>query len=113
MVTNLRTWGGSLTYSARELLEPQSLDELRRVVAGSPKLRALGTRHSFSAVADTTGDLVSVARLPRRLEIDVEARTATVSAGLRYGEIAPELEAAGLALANLGSLPHISVAGAS
>jgi xylitol oxidase len=112
-VTNLRSWAGNLIYSARELLEPQSLDELRRVVAGSPRLRALGTRHSFSAVADTTGDLVSVAQLPRRLEIDVEHRTATVSAGMRYGEIVPELDAAGLALANLGSLPHISVAGAS
>jgi len=112
-VTNLRTWAGNLTYSARELLEPQSLDDLRRVVAASPLLRALGTRHSFSAVADTTGDLVSVARLPRRIEIDPEARTATVSAGLRYGEIVAELDAAGFALANLGSLPHISVAGAS
>jgi xylitol oxidase len=94
------------------LLEPQSLDELRRVVAGSPRLRALGTRHSFSTVADTTGDLVSVAQLPRRLEIDPERRTATVSAGMRYGEVVPELDAAGLALANLGSLPHISVGGA-
>ena len=112
-MTNLRTWAGNVIYSARELLEPQSLDELRRVVAGSPRLRALGTRHSFSTVADTTGDLVSVAQLPRRLEIDVERRTATVSAGLRYGEVVPELDAAGVALANLGSLPHISVAGAS
>jgi xylitol oxidase len=113
MVTNLRTWAGNLTYSARELLEPQSLDDLRRAVAGSTCLRALGTRHSFSSVADTTGDLLSVARLPRRLEIDAEARTATVSAGLRYGEVVPELDAAGLALANLGSLPHISVGGAT
>ena len=113
MVTNLRTWAGNLTYAARELLEPQSLDDLRHAVAGSARLRALGTRHSFSAVADTTGDLVSVARLPRRLEIDAGARTATVSAGLRYGEVVPELDAAGLALANLGSLPHISVGGAT
>ena len=112
MVT-LRTWAGNVTYSARELLEPQSLDDLCRAVAGSTRLRALGTRHSFSAVADTTGDLVSVARLPSRLEIDAEARTATVSAGLRYGEVVAELDAAGLALANLGSLPHISVGGAT
>lgn len=109
----LRTWAGNFAYSARRLLEPASLDELRREVAASPRLRTLGTRHSFSAVADTTGDLVSVARLPQRIEIDRAARTATVSAGLRYGEIVPGLDAAGLAVANLGSLPHISVAGAS
>jgi alditol oxidase len=109
----LRTWAGNLAYSARRLLEPSSLDELRRIVAGSTRLRALGTRHSFSAVADTTGDLVSVARMPRRIEIDPQARTATVSAGLRFGEIAPVLQQQGLALGNLGSLPHICVAGAA
>ncbi len=112
MAETLRTWAGNLEYSARALLEPASLDELRTAVARSPRLRALGTRHSFSAVADTPGDLVSVARMPRRVEVDTAARTATVSAGLRYGEIAPELDAAGLALPNLGSLPHISVGGA-
>src|SRR5690606_16239813 len=33
-------------------------------------------------------------------------------AGIRYGELARLLDAEGLALANLASLPHISVAGA-
>ncbi|WP_240759222.1 FAD-binding protein, partial [Phytoactinopolyspora endophytica] len=43
----------------------------------------------------------------------VNAHTAsvTVSAGVRYGELSERLHAAGLALHNLGSLPHISVAG--
>jgi xylitol oxidase len=109
----LRTWAGNLTYSARRLVEPESLDELRAVVAGSARIRALGTRHSFSPVADTSGDLVGVARLPRRIEVDPDRRTATVSAGLRFGEVTPELHRQGWALANLGSLPHISVAGAA
>jgi len=108
----LASWAGNVTYSARRLLEPTSVGELRRVVAGSTRLRALGTRHSFSTVADTTGDLVSLARMPARLEIDPRSRTATVSGGLRFGEIAPELDRAGWALATMGSLPHISVAGA-
>src|SRR3954469_7395423 len=107
-----RNWSGNISYSARRLHEPESMDELRRLVASSSRLRPLGTRHSFSTVADTTGDLVSVKRLPRRLEVDAGARTVTVSAGLRFGEIAPELDRAGWALGNLGSLPHISVAGA-
>jgi len=107
----LHTWAGNLAYSAHRLLEPTTLDELRRAVAGARSLRPLGTRHSFSAVADTSGDLVSVARLPARVDIDPDRRTATVSAGLRYGEVAPRLHDAGFALPNLGSLPHISVAG--
>jgi alditol oxidase len=107
-----RNWSGNVAYSARRLLEPESVDELRRVVASSSRLRPLGTRHSFSTVADTSGDLLSAARLPRRMDVDSDARTVTVSAGLRFGEFAPELDRAGWALGNLGSLPHISVAGA-
>src|SRR3954454_23916809 len=108
-----RNWSGNISYSARLLHKPESVDELRRLVASSSRLRPLGTRHSFSAVADTSGDLVGVARLPRRIEIDPQARTVTVSAGLRFGELTPELDRAGWALGNLGSLPHISVAGAA
>src|SRR6202034_3579274 len=67
---------------------------------------------SFSRIADTSGDLVSLAGLPRQVRIDPAARAVTVSAGLRYSDFAPRLHAAGLALPNLGSLPHISVAGA-
>ena len=55
----LVNWAGNLSYSARSLAEPESLDELRRLVARSRRLRALGTRHSFSPIADTDGDLVA------------------------------------------------------
>ena len=46
------------------------------------------------------------------VEIDTQARTVTVDGGVKYGELATQLEANGWALANLASLPHISVAGA-
>ncbi|HEV7657912.1 MAG TPA: FAD-binding protein [Mycobacteriales bacterium] len=112
-MTGLRAatnWGGNLTYGARRVLRPRSIDELRGLVAGSDRIKALGTMHSFSQVADTTGDLVSLTDLPPRLEIDQD--TVTVSAGLRFGDVVGPLNTAGRALHNLGSLPHISVAGA-
>nr|MBA3264777.1 FAD-binding protein [Nocardioidaceae bacterium] len=89
-----------------------TLERLQTLVAGSRSIRALGTGHSFNRIADTTGDLVSVSGLPQRCEIDPQRSTATVSAGMRYGEVATSLDAAGYALSSLGSLPHISVAGA-
>ena len=58
-------------------------------------MRALGTGHSFNRIADSPGDLVSVAGLPKVIEIDAGRATATVSAGLRYGELAGRLDAAG------------------
>ncbi|MEH0937178.1 FAD-binding protein [Micromonospora psammae] len=107
-----RNWAGNVTYAARRFHRPSTLDELRRLVAGSQRLRAVGTGHSFNRLGDTTGDLVSLAGLPPTVEIDRERGTVTVAAGLRYGDVATRLHAEGLALANLASLPHISVAGA-
>ncbi|WP_049564897.1 FAD-binding protein [Streptomyces sp. SBT349] len=104
-------WAGNITFGPERLHRPSSLDELRRIVAGAARVRALGTGHSFNRIADTDGDLVRVDGLPRRIEIDPAAGTVTVSAGLRYVEVAAELQAAGWALANMASLPHITVAG--
>ncbi|MFE7044268.1 FAD-binding protein [Streptomyces atratus] len=107
-----KNWAGNITFGARRLSMPRSEAELRETVSASAALHALGTRHSFNTVADTRGDLVSVAGLPRRVEIDREAGAVTVAAGLRLGEFADVLHENGYALHNLGSLPHISVAGA-
>ena len=108
----MRNWAGNLEYGARRLLEPRSREELQEVVRAAPRFRVLGSRHSFSAIADTDGDLVSLARQPRVLEIDRAASTVTVDGAMRYGDLAPVLDRAGFALHNLASLPHISVAGA-
>jgi alditol oxidase len=103
-------WAGNVTFGAERLHQPTSLDELQHLVARSRRVRALGTGHSFNRIADTTGDLVSVAGLPGT--IDIDGPRVTVAAGVRYGELATHLQEHGYALHNLGSLPHISVAGA-
>ena len=107
----ITNWAGNVTFGAARLHQPDSVDELRRIVQSSRNVRALGSGHSFSGVADTTGDLVRLDRLPRTVEIDPVNLTATVGAGMLYAEVAAELHRAGFALANMASLPHISVAG--
>lgn len=105
-------WAGNLTYSTSALHTPRSLDELRAVVGGARKLRALGSRHSFNRIADSDSALVSMRHLNRVLEIDGANRTVTAEGGITYGELCPALDSAGFALHNLASLPHISVVGA-
>jgi xylitol oxidase len=105
-------WAGNLRYRARRLHTPSSVEEVRRLVPTLSAARALGSRHSFNDIADTDGDLISLAGLPRVLHIDREARTVSIDGGARYGDICEPLEHAGLALHALASLPHISVAGA-
>jgi alditol oxidase len=105
----LTNWAGNISF-ASALERPQSVPELQQLVASSEKVRVLGTGHSFNRIADSTGTLVSVADLPKVIEVGDGG--VTVSAGLRYGEVTAALQSKGLALHNLGSLPHIFVAGA-
>ncbi|WP_069466999.1 FAD-binding protein, partial [Actinacidiphila rubida] len=104
-------WAGNLTFSARRVHRPATLEELRRIVAGADRVKALGSGHSFNDVADTDGDLVDVRGLPAGIDLDSAAGTVRVAAGVRYAELAAELHAHGRALPNTASLPHISVAG--
>jgi xylitol oxidase len=112
-----RNWAGNLTYTGR-VVTPASVAEVQEVVVANPKVRALGSRHSFNDIADTGGVLVSLEALPPDLELagagdtGTDTDTVTVSAGTRYGVLAEALREHGLALPNLASLPHISVAGA-
>jgi alditol oxidase len=108
---NETNWAGNHRYQAGKLHRPSTLEQLQEVVAGAPRVRVLGSRHSFTGIADST-ELVSVAGLPAAVAVDHDAATVTCPAGLTYGELAGALRREGLALANLASLPHISVAGA-
>ncbi|MEV4541314.1 FAD-binding protein [Micromonospora echinaurantiaca] len=107
-----RNWAGNVRYAARRFHRPDTVDELRRLIAGSDRIRAVGTGHSFNRLGDTGGDLVSLAGLPPSVRLDPQRRTVTVPAAMRYGDLATFLHEQGYALANLASLPHISVAGA-
>ena len=109
--TQLRNWAGNVVFAPTLLHRPTSVGQLQEIVSTARRIRALGTRHSFSTVADGPSELVTVAHLPPVIDVDASGGTARVSAGMRWGEIAPELHAAGLAMHTLGSLPHISVAG--
>lgn len=107
----LTTWAGNHSYDTQLLLRPTTVEEVQEAVASSPRVRALGSRHSFTDLADSP-TLLSLERLDAPVEIDSDARTARVGGGTRYGTLALELHRAGWGLHNLASLPHISVAGA-
>lgn len=106
------TWAGTHAFTAPEFVEARSVEEVAAAVRTGGPVRALGTRHSFSDLADTTGTLVTVTGIPADPVLDDERREVTVGAGTRYGVLATWLEERGWALHNLGSLPHISVGGA-
>ncbi|MGD1052012.1 MAG: FAD-binding protein, partial [Solirubrobacteraceae bacterium] len=103
-------WAGNVVYGAGRVQRPASVEELAALIAAAPRIRVLGSRHSFNTIADSE-QLVSLRALPATIELDRERGTVACPGAMTYGELAPALAAAGVALANLGSLPHISVAG--
>jgi xylitol oxidase len=104
-------WAGNLTYRTNNVQTPGTVDEVRAAVKSASRLRALGARHSFSAIADSTNEQISLAQL-KEMTLDETAHTVTVGGGVTYAELAPWLDARGYALHNLASLPGITVAGA-
>jgi len=106
-----RNWAGTHTYRATALHRPSTFEQVREIVAAAPRIRVLGSRHAFTDIADSA-ELVSLEALAPDIEVDRAAGTVTCSPNVPYGDLAATLETAGVALHNLASLPHISVAGA-
>ena len=107
----LKNWAGNLTYSTNNVFYPATVRDVQSIVKKCDKLRGLGTRHCFNAIADSKDNLLSSGKLNHISSLDAEKLTVTVGGGIRYGELAPWIDRKGFALHNLASLPHISVAG--
>lgn len=115
-------WAGNHQYRAAEVIAVSSVEQLQQLVAGSRRVHALGSRHTFNAIGDTDGALLDLSGLDlthrapstpaARITIDEQRRTVTVAPAVRHAALADTLAAAGWALGNLASLPHISTAGA-
>jgi xylitol oxidase len=109
---HLSNWAGNLTYSTGNVHYPKSVGEVQELVKKLNNCTALGSRHSFNKIADSTENQISLQNLNNIVSLDKTSHTVSVEGGMRYGELAPYLHKNGYALNNLASLPHITVAGA-
>jgi alditol oxidase len=108
----LRNWAGNLEFSTDKLYTASSTKEVKDFVKKESKFKVLGTRHCFNNIADSKDCFLSLKPMSEVISIDSVSRTATVAAGITYGQLSPYLDSKGFALHNLASLPHISVVGA-
>lgn len=104
-------WAGNYTYRAKHLDVAGDVEQIRRAIAGHSEVKALGARHSFNGIADSSEEQISLKQFDQ-MELDAKNHTVTVGAGVTYGQLAPYLDGRGFAVHNLASLPHISVVGA-
>lgn len=111
----MTNWAGNIRFSAASIASPRTVDELQQTVVAAASagqhVSAVGSRHSFNGIADTDGVLIDTSSL-EVVEIDPERGSAWIGGGVTYARLGPLLHAAGLAVHNLPSLPHVTVAGA-
>lgn len=108
----LKNWAGNVEYSTDKLLSASSVKQVQDFVKKQSKFKVLGTRHCFNTIADSKEQFLSLQDMDDVVTLDSAARTVTVAGRMTYGKLAPYLDGKGFALANLASLPHISIAGA-
>ncbi|KAG0366606.1 L-gulono-gamma-lactone oxidase precursor [Gamsiella multidivaricata] len=75
-------------------------------------VKAVGTGHSPSDLACTTGFMINTDKLNKSIKVDMERMTIEIEAGMKLHELNSILEKEGLAMSNLGSISDQSVAGA-
>jgi xylitol oxidase len=109
--TTQTNWAGNYSYRARAIHAPATLEQLQEIVSTRPRLRVLGSRHSFTDIADSE-ELVTLDRMGTDIVVNPDRMTVSVGGAVRYGELIERLRQERLALANLASLPHIAVTGA-
>ena len=106
-----KNWAGNYTYRAEKLHRPSTIEQVQEIIANARGVRVLGSRHSFNDIADSS-ELITLEDMPSDVVVDHATNTISFNAALKYGELVETLSAEGVALHNLASLPHISVAGA-
>jgi L-gulonolactone oxidase len=115
-MTEWRNWSGGVSCSPRQYQRPSTEAELQSIVAdltpSTRVLRVAGSGHSFPPVVPTGDALVSLEDYTGVVEVDTEAREATVKAGTTLHALTQELANHGLAMRNLGDIDAQTVAGA-
>ena len=60
---HLKNWAGNLEYSTGNVYYPKTVAEVQETVKKYKKIKALGSRHSFNKIADSTENQLSLTEL--------------------------------------------------
>lgn len=105
-----RNWSGDRRHRAA-WAEPETEEELARLIRISSSVRVVGSGHSFNDALASDGLTVSLDRMTGVVDVDPATRQATVRAGTRLRDLTGELSGHGLTLRSLASHDAQSVGG--
>ena len=109
-------WAGNQRVEQASRYSPKTEDELQQIVrqASTNRLRvkAVGSGHSFTAIALAEEILVDLSHYDQVIEIDKIKNTVTVQSGIQLSKLNIELHRNNLAMQNLGDIAYQTIAGA-
>ncbi|CAG8713379.1 13154_t:CDS:2 [Dentiscutata erythropus] len=111
-------WHKTVCNTSELYFEPESEDDIVKIIELAKKnkrnVRAIGMLHSPSDLPFSDGYIISMKKLNRVIEVDVdlEAKTVTVEAGIEITQLNEELSKHGLALSNLCAISDLTIGGA-
>jgi D-arabinono-1,4-lactone oxidase len=110
------TWARTFHSSPELYIQPQSIAEVEKLVNLARRCRrritTIGCGHSPSDITCTSSWLVNLDKFNKILSVDKEKCVVVMQSGIRLFTLGEELDKVGLAMPNLGSINHQSIAGA-
>jgi L-gulono-1,4-lactone dehydrogenase len=111
-----QNWAGTASADPARRSWPRSTEEIGLAIAAAAKdgltVRALGSGHSFTPAAATSGIALDLSGWAGIVGADLESGLVTVRSGTTLRELNATLGILGLAMANLGDIDAQTVSGA-
>ena len=114
--TRWSNWAGNQQTGSVLVSKPQTESELQQVVQNAQtsgrRVKAVGSGHSFTAIAVAEEVLVDLSKYDEILAIDKINQTVTVQSGIQLSKLNQALHENSLAMQNLGDIAYQTIAGA-
>ena len=112
-----RNWARTVTAHPAAVARPRDVAEVAGIVLAARErglgVKAVGSGHSFTAIAETDGVLVDISALTGLISIDASSARVRFRAGTRLADVPELLAPYGLAMTNLGDIDRQTLAGAT
>src|ERR1700744_6420237 len=111
-----QNWAGTASADPVRRSWPRSTEDIGRAITAAAKhgltVRALGSGHSFTPAAATSGVAIDLSTWAGIIGADLDSGLVTVRSGTTIRELNAALDALGLAMANLGDIDAQTLSGA-
>jgi FAD-linked oxidoreductase len=111
-----RNWAGNQRAVASAVAQPTSTEQVAELIAKAAAqgrtIKPVGSGHSFTAAALTTGTRIELTRLSGLVGVDLATKRIRVGAGTPLAVLNSELARHGLAMPNLGDIDRQTISGA-